>query len=308
MNTRVFAAVGLCIAGLWGSACARDVKPAETAAEYQSRAQQAYAEALTEFLDQNWEYAAQLMEDVRRNYATTPYARMAELRLADIAFHEEKFPEAITAYKAYVHDHPNDPEVPYARYRALRSHFLTSSNNVFQPPLEERDLAAVRDAYAALRAFLADYPDYQEQQDLQFMLESVSGMLMRHELYVARFYVGRDEFDAAIMRVQYALRTYQDSGLEPEAIVLLGEVYLKSKQPEPARALFKHVVETYPASAFVEVATRFLAQLPAAKPGAAGPDAQQVNALLQTPPELGHADAEAPAQAATQAQKDRAAL
>jgi outer membrane protein assembly factor BamD len=245
-----------------GTGCAGEQMPAQTAAEYQSRAERAYAEALVEFLDQNWEYAAQLMEDVHRNYGTTEYARMAELRLADIAFHQEQYPEAISAYKAYVHDHPNDPEVPYARYRALRAHFLVSSNNVFQPPLEERDLASVRDAYAALRAFVADYPDYKQQAELKYMIESVSGMLARHELYVARFYANLDEFDAAVMRVQYSLRTFQGSGLEAEGVVLLGEIYLKMKQTARARALFEHVLSNYPDSAFKEVAQRFLDELP----------------------------------------------
>jgi outer membrane protein assembly factor BamD len=138
---------------------------------------------------------------------------------------------------------------------------LSSSNNIFQPPLEERDLANVRDAYAALRAFLADYPDYKQQAELDYMLQSVGGMLTRHELYVARFYAGRDEFDAAVMRVQYALRTYPASGLEPEAVVLLGEIYLKMKQTPRAKALFQHVLSAYPDSSFCEVAQRFLDQL-----------------------------------------------
>lgn len=240
------------------TSCIAEPTEPKTAAEYEGRAKAAYEDALEEFLDQNWEFASQLMEDVRRNYSYTPYARMAELRLADIAYHQERYPEAIAAYKAYAHDHPNDSDVPYARYRVIRSQFLTSSNTVFQPPLEERDLASLRDAYAAIRAFLADYPNYQQQDELRYMYESVSGMLARHELYAARFYAGDDEFRAALYRVQYALRTYPDSGLEPEGIVLLGEIYLKMKQPKKAEAMFRHVVQSYPASAFTVVAERFL--------------------------------------------------
>ncbi len=254
---------------LWaGTACTTENVEPRTASEYESRAKLAYDAALVEFLDQNWEYAAQLMQDVQRNYAYTPYARMAELRLADIAFRQEKYPEAIAAYKAYAHDHPNDAQVPYARYRVIRSQFLTSSNTVFQPPLEERDLAAVRDAYSAIRAFLADYPNYDEQDELAFMYESVSGMLARHELYVARFYANEDRFDAAIRRVQYAVRTYQRTGMEAEAVVLLGEIYLKKEQPKKAAAMFRHVLEKYPDSAFTIPAKHFLEHI-ATLPGGA---------------------------------------
>lgn len=264
--------MSLLCAALCAPACVAEQSEAKTAAEYESRAKAAYENALVEFLDQNWEYASQLMEDVRRNYSYTPYARQAELRLADIAFHQERYPEAIAAYKAYAHDHPNDPEVPYARYRVIRSQFLTSSNTVFQPPLEERDLASLRDAYAAIRAFFADYPNYDQQEELTYMYQSVSGMLARHELYAARFYANDDEFRAASYRVQYALRTYPDSGLEPEAIVLLGEIYLKMRQPKKAEAMFRHVLESYPNSAFSVVAQRFLRHMgKSATPRAAPP-------------------------------------
>ncbi len=242
-------------------ACVAEQKMPETAVEYENRAKQAYEEALVEFLDHNWEFAAQLMRDVRRNFGYTPYARKAELRLADIAFHQEAYPEAIAAYKGFVHDHPNDPEVPYARFRIIRSQYLTSNNNFFQPPLEERDLSAVRDAYASIRSFLADFPDHEESEEIAFMYESVGGMLARHELYVARFYANEDEFHAAMSRVQYAMRTYQATGLEPEAVVLLGEIYLKMKKRKQAVAMFRHVLARYPDSAFTQPALRFLEQL-----------------------------------------------
>ena len=254
--------IGLALAqALVLGACAPEAKTPTSTEEYNRHAEQAYREALREFLDKNWEEAARQMEEVRRNYGYTKYANLAHLRLADIAFRQERYAEAIAEYKSYVHDHPNDADVPYARYRAIRAQFLSSSNNFFQPPLEERDLANVRDAYASIRAFLADYPNYKHQDELKYMYESTSGMLARHELYVARFYLQQDRFAAAMRRVQYSLKTYASSGLEPEAIVLLGEVHLKMKQRQKAAALFRHVLETYPRSAFTVPARRFLAFL-----------------------------------------------
>jgi outer membrane protein assembly factor BamD len=90
------------------------------------------------------------------------------------------------------------------------------------------------------------------------MLEVVTGLLVRHELYVARFYLGRDEFQAAAARCQYALTNYEGSGLEPEALVLLGETYLKMKEQEKARAAFQLVLDKYPDSPFTVPARRFL--------------------------------------------------
>lgn len=242
-------------------ACAGDQKQPRTRAEYYDQARRAFEEAEAEYLAKDYEYARQLMTDVLKNYADTEYARRAQLRLADISFQQESFADAANEYKTYAHDHPNDPKVPYSRFQLLRAQFSQIDNTFLQPPFEERDLMPAREAYASARAFIADYPDFEEQDELEYIYASVSGMLVRHELYVARFYLDRDEFNAAMRRAQYALRTFSDSGLEPEAIVLLGEIYLKMKQRKKAEAMFRHVVEAYPHSAFVAPARRFLAHM-----------------------------------------------
>jgi outer membrane protein assembly factor BamD len=248
------------------AACAGEQKEPLTRAEYYQEARQAFEEAESEFLAKDYEYAKQLMDDVTRNYGDTEYARRAQMRLADISYAQENFADAASEYKTYIHDHPNDPEVPYARFHAVRAQFAQIDNSFLQPPYEERDLAPAREAYSAARAFLADYPDYEAHDELRYIYESVSGMLVRHELYVARFYLKENHFSAAMRRAQYALRTYADSGLEPEAIVLLGEIYLQMKDQKKAVAMFRHVLAAYPDSAFVVPARRFLAHAETRKP------------------------------------------
>jgi outer membrane protein assembly factor BamD len=140
----------------------------------------------------------------------------------------------------------------------VRAQYSQIDVSVLQPPFEERDLMPAREAYSSARAFLADYPGYEHRDELEYIYVAVSGMLVRHELYVSRYYLNKDEFTAAMRRAQYALRTYADSGLEPEGTVLLGEIYLKMKERRKAEAMFRHVLVAYPESAFVEPARRFL--------------------------------------------------
>jgi outer membrane protein assembly factor BamD len=253
--------IGLCFLALAVQSCAPAAKPAKTAEQYQEEARVAYEEAVDAFLDQDWEVAVRLLDQVRKDFSYTRYARLAELRLADAAFRQEKYAEATAAYKSFAKDYPTDPEVPYARYRVVRAQFLQSGSSVFQPPLEERDLASVRGAYASLQAFLADYPDYTRRVELDYMLLVVTGVLVRHELYVARFYLQRDQYPPAIERVRFALDRYKGSGLEPEAVALMGETYLKMKDQVQAVAAFQRVLREYPASPFAVPARHFLARL-----------------------------------------------
>jgi outer membrane protein assembly factor BamD len=261
--------IGIGSLGLGVTACAPQ-QEAESPLRYSENAKRAYDEALEEYFDGDWEAATELFQEVRRKYGYSRWARLAELRIADAAYRQEKFAEAISGYRSFVHDYPNDAEVPYARYKITKAQFAQAGESILLPPLEERDLAVVVDAHQSLRSFLADHPSYRHAGELRYMLAVVTGVLARHELYVARFYLAEDNFDAAVARCQYALREYEDSGLEPEAMVLLGETYLKMKQTRKARAVFRHVLARWPDSAFVVPARTFLEQMGDRAPVPAG--------------------------------------
>jgi outer membrane protein assembly factor BamD len=236
-------------------------KPPASPLEYSENARRDYEEALDAYFDRDWEEAIALMQEVKRKYGYSRYARLADLRIADAEYHQEKFPEAIAAYKGFVHDYPNDPETPYARYKIAKALYEQSSQSLLLPPLEERDLATVHDAYSTIRALLQDYPGYKHARELEFMLEVVTGLLARHELYVARFYLNEGNFKAAVARCQYALRHYEASGLEAEAMVLLGETYMKMKKRKAARQVFRQMLALYPDSPFSIPARNFLKML-----------------------------------------------
>jgi outer membrane protein assembly factor BamD len=239
-------------------------QPADSPLKYTENARRAYDEALEIFFDRDWEQAIAAMEEVRRQYAYSRYARLAQLRIGDAHYHQDQFPEAVTAYKEFVHDYPNDAEIPYAQYKIAKALYEQASPSLLLPPLEERDLASVHDAYKTIRDFLEEYPNYSKVRELEHMLDVVTGLLARHELYVARYYLDRDNFKAAAFRAEYALKTYEFSGLEPEGMVLLGEIYLRMHQREKARAAFQQVLARYPDSAFTLPAREFLKRLAAA--------------------------------------------
>ncbi len=92
------------------------------------------------------------------------------------------------------------------------------------------------------------------------MLDVVVGRLARHELYVARYYLKSDNFDAAVARIDFALKTYPSSNLTPEALVLKGETLMKMKRLADARAIFNRVLKEY-TGPFLPTARRFLEEI-----------------------------------------------
>lgn len=247
-----------------------------TALSYTADAKRAYEEAMEEFNAHNWIEAQSLFREVKRKYSYSKFAKLAELRIADADFEQEKFAEAIRGYRQFVHDHRSDPEeVAYARGRIAEAQYKQISDAFLLPTADERDQAVILDAFKELKGYVHDYPDGKESERLKELLADVTARLMRHELYVARFYLARDNFEAAVLRIQYAMRNFAggpqmrggggeptiDSGLEAEALLLLGEVYLKMHKWEEARVSFDAILRDYARSPFVVQARNFLAYM-----------------------------------------------
>ena len=244
---------------------------AKTALGYTADAKRAYDEALVEFNAHNWIESQNLMREVKRKYSYSKYARLAELRIADADYEQDKFADAIREYRQFVHDHRSDTdEVSYARSRIAEAQYKEIGDSFLLPAGEERDQAVIMDAYKELRGYVHDYPAGAETAHVRELLADVTARLIRHELYVARFYLQRDNYDAAVSRIQYALRNFSagisgprgevvpDSGLEAEALLLLGETYLKLHKWGDARESFLTILQRYGKSALTVQAQSYL--------------------------------------------------
>jgi len=227
---------------------------------YTDDARAAYDEAMAAFRSRDWEDARALLGEVRRLFPYTRYARLAELRLADIDFETEKFSDAISEYREFAQNHKNDPDVEYARYRLTKALFSDIDDTLLLPPAEERDQATTAEAYREIRSFLREFPKSRYRSDVAYMLDVVTGRLVRHELYVARYYLKNDNFEAAVARVDFALKTFPSSNLTPEALILKGETLMKMKKLADARAVFERVLKEF-TGPFLQTARRFLDEI-----------------------------------------------
>ncbi len=95
---------------------------------------------------------------------------------------------------------------------------------------------------------------------------------MRHELYVGRFYLNKGNYEAAVARVQYALKNYgatltgggavsEASNLQAEALMLLGQIYLQMHKWGDARTAFQIVVGRYAQTPLVIDARNYLSYM-----------------------------------------------
>lgn len=221
--------------------------------KYGDAAQNLYTEALEDFYSDDCIDAEPIFRQVRRQYPYSRFASLAELRIADCLYMEGKYVEAIQAYEQFVRHRPSHVEVPFARFRVAECHYEQIPSEWFlTPPAYERDQMPAQETLRHSQRFIVDYPKDPHTPKAKRLAKEAAGLLAQHELYVAKFYLDRDEPKAAVARLRTLLRSYPESDLIPEALFILGETYLEMKQARKAYKAFRQLLQQYPNSEYAD--------------------------------------------------------
>lgn len=228
---------------------------------YSLTAKQNYDKGLAELKDENYQEASRYFSFVKQKFPFSKYAVLAELALADTQFERGTYQEAIDSYQNFLRLHPTHEKVEdgYTAFRICECYVREMPDDFFLlPPAYEKDQTAVRDALRELTDFLDKYPDSKYVKEAKTHRREVLRRLIEHEVYVARFYLDRDQPKAAILRLEGALRRYPESGREAELLLALGETHLQMGNPLSAKQTFKRLTSEYAASHQAKRAELFL--------------------------------------------------
>lgn len=246
-----------------GVGCGPDKPQATGPLKYTENAKRAYEDALLVYKDKDYLEASTRFREVRRKFAFSEYAPLAQLRLADIEFDQEKWIESISAYKGFVRENPKHRESAWARMRIARGYYNQISDALLLPDQAERDQSAVKEAAREILSYVEDYPDGPQVAQMKDLYADALARLVAHELYIARFYQKKGKLEAALARVSYAVTKYKGSRKDVEALVLQGEILLMLKRKSEARGTFQYIVTKYPNDPRTDQAKKYLAEIDA---------------------------------------------
>ena len=255
--------------------------------DYQESAKRNFQAGMVDFLNMDLEDAGFYFRIVSGKYSVSKYAPLAELRLADIDYLNDKYVEGAQAYARFNKSHPTHDCAAYAVYRAGLCHLMQVPEDWwFMPPASERDQQITEQAFDTLRRFLImvkasqDMPkgsdeDVSESRalevgdvgyclgndpkltarmiaDAQIRLHWIASRLLERELYVAKFYLKNDKPNGTIFRLTNLMenRRYTERGLArlPEILYLLIEAYVENKEPEKACPYIEELQVKHPDS------------------------------------------------------------
>ncbi|MFH2007450.1 MAG: outer membrane protein assembly factor BamD [bacterium] len=260
LGGRATLAFVLALTPLWG--CTAQTKFTGTTVSYSATARQNYRKGMKALKSKAYEDATKYFKFVRAKYPFSKYATLSELRQADTLREEEKFITAIDAYKTFIKEHPTHPMVEsgYAAYYIGISYWKLTPGDLFiMPPSEEKDQTSTEAAMVAFKDFLSRFPDSPYKKKAAAHYRKSLRRLAAHEMYVARFYLGRGKPMGAIFRLEYLIRKYPDAGVEPTVMFLLGKTYLRLKKRKKALTIFQSIIKKYPSNFNAKKARRYIA-------------------------------------------------
>lgn len=191
-------------------------------------AQKLYAEARQELSDRNWENAIKHYERIESRYPFGRFAQQAMIEVAYAHWKNEDIASALASIDRFVKLHPNHPSADYMYYLRGLINFnddLGIMGFFSGQDLSERDPKAATDAFSAFKELVTRFPQSKYTPDAIQRMNYLVNALASHEVHVARYYMKRKAYVAAVNRTQYALKTYPGAPANEEGLVIMVKAY-----------------------------------------------------------------------------------
>lgn len=215
--------------------------------QYGKSAEEDYKFGLDELQHQSYADAGKFLDHVKAKYPFSKYAALADLRLADIKYEQEKYIEAADAYDNFLKLHPTHEEADYAQFRAAEARFKDAPGDFFLfPPSYEKDRRQLVTAIGSLEQFLKDRSGSKYRDDAQKLVLLGKGRLADYEFYVGDFYWKRERWPGAAGRFERMVKQFPGAPQEPEALYRLALCYLRMDERFRAQQALQRLVARHP--------------------------------------------------------------
>ncbi len=208
-----------------------------------------YSTAKAKLQQEEYESAIRYYELLISRYPFGRYAQQAQLEIAYAYFKFEEPASALAAVDRFIKLHPSHPHVDYAYYLRGLINFNRSSNfleRIFPQDPSTRDPGSARKAFFDFRKLLQKFPNSRYAQDARLRMLYLRNNLAKHEIHVARFYMRRGAYIAAVNRCKYVIIHYDRSPAVPFALDIMAQAYTRLHLPKLAADARRVLKKNFP--------------------------------------------------------------
>jgi outer membrane protein assembly factor BamD len=191
-------------------------------------AEQLYADAKSELASGNYQRARDLFGKLEARFPFGRYAQQAQIETAYAFYKEGDSAQAIATADRFLKLNPNHPFADYVYYLkglATFSDDLGLLGKTLGMDPTTRDPKAMRDAFEVYRELVGRFPDSPYAADATARMNYLVTAMAQSEVNIARFYLQRGAYVAAVQRAQGALRDYSGTPAAEEALSIMIRAY-----------------------------------------------------------------------------------
>ncbi len=218
-------------------------------------AERLYLEARDDMQAGSYERAINSLQRVEGLGAGSLLAQQAQLDLAYLYWRTAERAQALSTIDRFIRLNPSSPALDYAMYLKGVVNFndnLGLLSSIARQDLSERDQRASRDSFQAFKQLVDQFPDSRYAPDARLRMQYIINALAAYEVHVARYYLRRGAYVAAVNRAQQAISEFQQSPSNEEALAIIAQAYDRldlMQLRDDARRVLK---QNYPQSPFLE--------------------------------------------------------
>lgn len=179
--------------------------------------------------------ALEYFEEILDRFPFSSEATLAELKAADCNYYMERYFEAYTLYNEFEERHPTNEAIPYVMFQKGMTYYKRIDR-------VDRDPSGAAESIKHFDQLLRAYPNSPYTAEAKARIQEGTEFLADHEYAVVQFYMRTEKYSQAEKRLKYILTMYPNSGIAPQAQVLLTQI----EEGNPPDEGFKKWIPTIP--------------------------------------------------------------
>ena len=197
----------------------------------------------------NYDKGIKLYEALESRYPFGEDSAQTQLDIAYAYFKNNDPDSAIAAADRFIKMNPRSPGVDYAYYLKGLVNYNRGIGFIdrFLPTdTSQRDPGTARDALNNFEELIRRFPQSRYVPDARLRMIALKNNLAMYEVHVARYYMKRKAYVAAVGRASTVIEKYQRTTAVPYALLVLQEAYTKLDMLDLARDTTRVYELNYP--------------------------------------------------------------
>ncbi len=163
-------------------------------------------------------FAAKKFNEAELLYPQSDWAPRSSLMASYAYFQFGYYSNSVDELERFINLYPKNKNLDYAYYLLAMNYYESIVD-------EKKDLKPLTEAKKYFNFIIKEYPDTDYALDGKYKLELIEDILAAKEIYIARYYIKKEKWIAAVNRLKFIVNNYGTTIFVEEALHRLVEIY-----------------------------------------------------------------------------------